>query len=241
MQAKLRQLVIDTETTGLSVVNGDRIIEFAALEVIDRQLTGNKLHLYINPERSIDAEATRIHGITNEIVRDKPIFAEVAPQIIEFISGAQLIIHNAKFDIGFLDWQLKSLNLGLTEDYATGVVDTLLLARQKYAGSRNSLDALCDRFEVDRSNRDYHGALIDCNLLYYVYLGLTKEQVSLLGDTSLQQIKSIRYEFKHLDTSKLNLKVIHPSADELELHHKLLQKLDKASHGSSAWFNILKE
>lgn len=240
MDEVLRQLVIDTETTGLSVANGDKIIEFAALEMIDRKLTGKSLHLYINPERLIEAEAIRIHGITNEKVKDAPIFSDIAPQIIEFIKGAQLIIHNAKFDIGFLDWELQNAGHSKVQEYVTGVVDTLFIARQKYAGSRNSLDALCDRFKVDRSSREYHGALIDCQLLYYVYLGLTKEQVSLLGDAYVTE-KVIHHEFRKLDTHHLQLEVIHPSMQELEAHKLMLQRLDKSSQGSASWFNATHE
>jgi len=230
----MRQLLLDTETTGLEPEKGHKIIEFAALEMIDRKLTGNHLHLYINPERLIDEGAMRIHGITNEQVQDKPVVAEVVKDIVSFIADSELIIHNAKFDLGFLDYQLKETGYTKTTDYVLGVIDTLLMARQKFPGAKNNLDALCDRFKVDRSNRDYHGALVDCQLLSHVYLGLTREQISLLGD-EVSKVGADKFEFKKLEN--LNLKVIHATKDELVLHTKYLEALDKAYKGKSQWFN----
>jgi DNA polymerase III subunit epsilon len=230
----LRQLILDTETTGLDPEDGHRIIEFAALEVINRKLTGNKLHLYINPERLIDPGATKIHGITDEQVKNEPNFAAVAKNIIDFIEGSELIIHNAKFDIGFLDYQLQKAGYNKTNAYVSGVVDTLNMARQKFPGAKNNLDALCDRFDISRTHRDFHGALIDCRLLLDVYLALTREQVSLLGDDKQEQIK---IEFEKLDTTDLNLKVVHATAEELAIHTKYLESLDKISKGNCQWFN----
>ncbi|HMT02745.1 MAG TPA: DNA polymerase III subunit epsilon, partial [Burkholderiales bacterium] len=155
----MRQLILDTETTGLYPEKGHRIIEFAALEMIDRKLTGNYLQLYINPEREIDADATKIHGIKNEDVIDKPVFAELVEQIIEYIKDAELIIHNAKFDLSFMDYQFKLHDYQPTQNYVKNIIDTLNMARQKFPGGKNSLDALCDKFNIDRSKRDYHGAL----------------------------------------------------------------------------------
>jgi len=235
----MRQLILDTETTGLDPEEGHRIIEFAALEMIDRKLTGNSLHLYINPQRSIDPEATRIHGITDDQVMDKPKFSEVVKEIIAYISGSQLIIHNAKFDLSFMNYQFTMENMGVTEDYVDGVIDTLVMARKKFPGSKNNLDALCDRFNVDRSNRDYHGALIDCRLLADVYLALTREQISLLGDDKHSD-KLTQFEFNPIDTAKLNLKVIHATELELSEHTKYLETLDKITKGGSLWFNTLK-
>jgi len=235
----MRQLIIDTETTGLDPKDGHRIVEFAALEMIDRKLTGNSLQLYINPERNIDAEVSKIHGITNEQVADKPKFAQVVKDIIAYIAGAELIIHNAKFDLGFLDYQFTLENLGVTDDYAIGIVDTLVMARRKFPGGKNNLNALCDRFSINRSHRDYHGALVDCRLLADVYLALTREQISLLGDSNQTNMEG-EFQFQQIDTSKLNLKIVHSTTIETEEHTKYLKGLDKASKGDSLWFNAIK-
>lgn len=232
----MRQLILDTETTGLDPVKGHKIIEFAALEMIDRQLTGSSLHLYINPEREIDEGASRIHGITDKDVRGKPVFDAVAPQIIDFIKDSELIIHNAKFDIGFLDFQLKQVKLGLVAEYVAGVIDTLMLARRKFPGGRNSLDALCDRFKVDRSVRDYHGALIDCKLLADVYLNLTREQISLLEDERLAKQQN-KFKFKKIKTLTQEVKIVMATPEEEHLHQKYLAELDKLSKGNCEWFN----
>ncbi len=234
MSEPIRQLILDTETTGLKVEDGHRIIEFAALEMFERKLTGNKLHLYINPEREIDPNASRIHGITDEQVADKPTFSEVINEIREFIKDSELIIHNAKFDMGFLNYQFNLIEKGKTVDsYISGVIDTLAMARQKFPGGKNSLDALCDRFKVDRSNRDYHGALIDCRLLADVYLNLTREQINLLE----QQTAKSQYNFNKIDSSKFDLHVIKPTVEEEQLHLAYLEQLDKLSNGKSPWFN----
>lgn len=231
----MRQLILDTETTGLYPERGHRIIEFAALEMIDRRLTGNSLHLYINPECLIDPEASKIHGITDADVRDKPIFKDVVLEIIEFIKDSQLIIHNAKFDLSFMDYQFKLMNLGITADHVDSVIDTLIMARQKFPGGKNSLDALCDRFNIDRANRNYHGALIDCGLLSDVYLALTKEQISLIQDERTT-VKNVNHNnFKRINSSDLNLKVVNPSQEELELHQKYLDNLNKSSNGNCLW------
>jgi DNA polymerase-3 subunit epsilon len=176
----MRQLILDTETTGLDPNQGHRVIELAMLEMIDRTLTGNKLHLYFNPQRDIPQEATAVHGISLSDLVDAPIFAEKVDEIINFIKDAELIIHNAKFDLKFLNHHLLAVNYKCIEEYTSNVIDSLTIARRKFIGAKNNLDALCDRFKVNRSNRDYHGALIDCELLAQVYLHLTKEQIQLL-------------------------------------------------------------
>lgn len=233
----MRQLIVDTETTGLDPSFGHKIIEFAALEMIDRELTGNKLHLYINPQRKIDTEAIKIHGITDEQVENAPIFSQVAQNIVDFIADSELIIHNAKFDLNFLDYQLQQHGFNKTETYVKGVVDTLVIARQKYPGSKNNLDALCDRFKINRISRDYHGALIDCKLLADVYLALTREQISLLGNvTKVKQ--NPKHEFVKLKTDSLNLKVIHGTEEEQLEHIQYLKALDKVSKGNCLWFNL---
>ena len=238
----MRQLILDTETTGLDPKDGHRMVEFAALEMIDRKLTGKYLHLYINPERKIDEGAARIHGITDEMVADKPKFAEVVDEIHEFITGAELIIHNAKFDLGFMDYQFNLEQKPKTQSVVANVIDTLMIARQKFPGSKNNLDALCDRFKVDRSSRGYHGALIDCELLAHVYLALTREQISLLADDEVKNnFNSVEHVFTQIDTSQLNLKVIETSSVEAELHDNYLEKLDKLATGKSAWYNLTQE
>ena len=241
MEAPIRQLVLDTETTGFKPEEGHRVIEFAALEMIDRKLTGNKLHLYINPERLIDPGAMRVHGITDEQVADKPTFAEVAPQILDFIADSELIIHNAKFDMGFLNHHFSQLKDTKPADaYIRGVIDTLTMARQKFPGGKNSLDALCDRFKVNRSHRDFHGALIDCRLLADVYLALTREQISML-ESDISGMTKEKYKFTRLDTTHLNLPIIHPTSEENKLHMDYLHELDKLSHGHSLWYNKVKK
>ena len=232
----MRQLILDTETTGLDPKDGHRIIEFAALEMIDRELSGERLHLYINPERLIDPNATRIHGIKDEDVADKPVFKDVAQQIVEYIKDSELIIHNAKFDIGFLDYQFKLVGLNLTTDYIANVIDTLTMARQKFPGAKNNLDALCDRFKVDRKDRGYHGALIDCRLLSDVYLWLTRQQISLDG-LEVKAINYKDYKFERLSIADDELAKAVPSANDLEMHNQILAKLNKSSKGKSNWFN----
>ena len=231
-----RQLLLDTETTGFEPSEGHRIIEFAALEMIDRKLTGKALHLYFNPERDIPLEATNVHGITLEQIQHEPIFAQRAAEIIQFIDGAELIIHNAKFDLKFLDHHFKQAAQEKTLTYATKAIDTLALARDKFPGGKNSLNALCDRFSIDRSNRTYHGALIDCELLAEVYLELTREQISLLAEDPLQR-GNHRQEFKQMAMGKLNTIAVTLTAAENEAHLNYLKQLDQASKGKSAWFN----
>lgn len=235
----MRQLILDTETTGLEVAKGHRIIEFAAVEMIDRKLTGNHLHLYINPERAIDPDATRIHGIKDSDVLDKPVFAEVVSEITDYIKDSELIIHNAKFDLSFLNYQFNLEKYDLVDSYVKEVIDTLVLARSKFPGSKNNLDALCDRFKISRENRNYHGALIDCHLLADVYLALTREQISLLGEEEKKQ-NTASQNFERIDVSTLNLKVVHPNSEENKLHDEYLKSLDKSSKGNSSWFNKVK-
>ncbi len=239
-----RQIILDTETTGFKPEEGHRIIEFAGLEMIERKLTGKKLHLYINPERTIDPGAIKIHGITDEQVADKPVFAEVINQIADFIKDSELIIHNAKFDMGFLNYQfnlVRQVNsqINIVESYINGVIDTLTIARQKFPGGKNSLDALCDRFKIDRSIRDYHGALIDCKLLADVYLALTREQINLLESDQEKSSRGVT-TFTKFDTATMNLKIVHTNQEEDELHIEYLRSLDKTSRGHSPWFNCIK-
>ena len=176
----MRQIFLDTETTGLSADNGDRVIEIGCVELLHRKLTGNNLHFYLNPERDSHEDALRVHGITNEFLKDKPKFAEVVDQFLEYIEGAEVIIHNAPFDIGFLNKELELQGRKPLANYIEGVIDTLVMAKEMFPGKRNSLDALCDRLEVDNSGRTLHGALLDAELLADVYINLTRGQDALL-------------------------------------------------------------
>ena len=171
-----RQIVLDTETTGLDAAGGDRIVEIGCVELIDRKLTGHNLHLYINPERDSHPDAERVHGLSTAFLSDKPKFAEIARQFLDYVQGAEIIIHNAPFDVGFLNKELERLGLPPLSEHTGDITDTLALAKQIYPGKRNSLDALCDRLDVDRSSRTLHGALLDAELLASVYINLTRGQ-----------------------------------------------------------------
>ena len=175
-----RQIVLDTETTGLSAEGGDRIIELGCVELLNRKLTGNNLHLYFNPGRDSHEDALKVHGISNEFLKDKPKFADVAPQILDYLQGAEIIIHNAAFDVGFLNKELELTGRAPFSTYVASITDTLAMAKDMYPGKRNSLDALCDRLGVDNSGRTLHGALLDAELLADVYINLTRGQDALL-------------------------------------------------------------
>lgn len=224
-----RQIILDTETTGLSARNGDRLVEFAGVEMIDRQLTGRYLHLYVNPERDIPEEASNIHGIYAKDVADKPIFKEVGQQIVDFLADSELIIHNAPFDVGFLNSEFGRVGLPLVADFTHNVIDTLKMAKTMFPGKKATLDALCDRFEVDRSNRTLHGALIDCELLAGVYIGMTRGQYGLdMGEQEQGQNKGAIIQ--PLQRPK-QLAVTMANAEELAAHEAYLNALDKAVGG----------
>ena len=228
-----RQIVLDTETTGLSAESGDRIIEIGCVELLNRKLTGNNLHFYINPERDSHEDALKVHGISNEFLRDKPKFAEVAEEILRYLEGAEIIIHNAAFDIGFLDKELERLGKPVFTSFVSEVTDTLAMAKQLYPGKRNSLDALCDRLGVDNSGRTLHGALLDAELLADVYINLTRGQEALLidlGDVGEQGVAGER-----IDLSAFDLPVLTANAQELAAHADVLAQIDKASGGKLVW------
>ncbi|WP_397533404.1 DNA polymerase III subunit epsilon [Roseateles sp.] len=233
----MRQIFFDTETTGLRAEAGDRIIEIGCLEMVNRQLTGNKLHLYLNPERPSDPDAIRIHGLTDEFLADKPKFAEIADELLEFLRDAELVIHNAAFDIGFMNAELKRLKRPPINDIVSGVRDTLLMARDLFPGKANSLDALCKRLEVDNSSRTFHGALLDAELLAEVYVRLTRGQDSLVIDESSSHESSGPGEMQveAVDFSQFELPVIAASEVELLAHQAVLAELDKASGGKRIW------
>ena len=224
-----RLIVLDTETTGLSAENGDRIIELGCVELFNRKLTGNDLHIYFNPERESHEDALKVHGLTTDFLRDKPKFATLANDIIDYLRDAELIIHNAAFDVGFLDKELELAGLPPLRSFVQEVTDTLAMAKLVYPGKRNSLDALCDRFGVDRSNRTFHGAKLDAQLLADVYVNLTRGQDALLiedasNEPSLGAVVAV-------DLSRFELPVLVAAEHELAAHEALLLQLDKASNG----------
>ncbi|MCH9644114.1 MAG: DNA polymerase III subunit epsilon [Gammaproteobacteria bacterium] len=220
----LRQIILDTETTGLDPQQGHRIIEIGCLEMVNRRITGDSLHLYINPERDIEREAAAVHGITNESLKDKPVFSAVAQQIIDYIKGAELIIHNAPFDVGFLNHEFKKADKRYKKvaDYA-GVIDTLAIARSMHPGQHNNLDALCRRYHVDNSNRDLHGALIDAELLAQVYLLMTGGQGQLFKNSSATQASTTDDKIKRVAKERPSLRVIQPSEEELQAHQQYFE------------------
>lgn len=229
----MRQVVLDTETTGLSPDNGDRILEIGCVELINRKLTGNNLHFYINPERDSHEEALKVHGISNEFLKDKPKFAQIVDELIAYLKDAEVIIHNAPFDIGFLNKELELLSKPNMSDLVCGVIDTLSMAKEIYPGKRNSLDALCDRLEVDNSDRTLHGALLDAELLADVYINMTRGQDALLIE--VDQSGQTFNDSSHVDLSKIDLPVIFASADELQKHEEVMLQIDKSSQGKSVW------
>ncbi|MDD5296814.1 MAG: DNA polymerase III subunit epsilon [Rhodocyclaceae bacterium] len=228
----MRQVVLDTETTGLDARAGDRIIEIGCVEMLDRKLTGHRYHAYINPERTIDAGALAVHGISNDFLADKPKFAQVAREFSDFVRGAELVIHNAAFDVGFLDAELGREKLPLVKELSAGVVDSLKLARELHPGRKNSLDVLCDRYEIDNSHRTLHGALLDAELLAEVYLAMTRGQESLLMDE--EPLPPAACD-ESGELVRPNLVVQCADAEELAAHESLLADIGKASKGNCLW------
>lgn len=234
----MRYIVLDTETTGLDPKEGHRIIEIAALELNGRQLTQDYRHYFINPERRSDEGALRIHGLTEEFLADKPKFAVIAKAFLEYIEGASLIIHNAPFDVAFLNSEFERLSLGKIEDYVGDIIDTLAMAKAQFPGKRNNLDALCDRFEVDRTVRILHGALIDCELLAEVYFAMTRGQNSLLMESE-QEISTQKIQTE-IRTVGLHI-VQQANSEEVAAHEAYLDFLDKSVKGKCVWRSILEE
>lgn len=231
----MRQVVLDTETTGLEVEQGHRIIEIGCVEMVNRRRTGNTFHQYLRPDRDIDSGAEQVHGISNEALQGKPRFAEIVGELLEFIAGAELIIHNAEFDVGFLDNELRLA--GRDGDSVRGhcqVLDTLLLARRLHPGQRNGLDALCRRYGIDNSARDYHGALLDAQLLADVYLAMTGGQAALSLDIA-PATEVAGAVVPRFDRAGLSLVVRHASAEELAAHERQLDLLEKACPQGAAW------
>ena len=230
----MRQIFLDTETTGLSAEGGDRVIELGCVELLNRKLTGNNLHFYFNPERDSHEDALKVHGISNEFLRDKPKFAEVAQQLVDYLQGADILIHNAPFDISFLNKELSQTGHSAFPSLVNSITDTLVMAKEMFPGKRNSLDALCDRLEVDNSGRTLHGALLDAELLADVYINMTRGQDALLmeAETSDDPANSTAVQ---VDLSGLVLPVILASEQELAQHNEVLTQLDKSSGGQTVW------
>jgi len=220
----MRQIVLDTETTGLEATKGHRIIEIAAIEVVNRKITDNYFHVYINPQREVDEGALAVHGLSDEFLADKPKFQEIYQSFIDFIKEGELVIHNAPFDVGFLNMELEKTGSGQLADHCSGVLDTLAMARQLHPGKRNSLDALCERYTVDRSARTLHGALIDTELLAQVYLAMTRGQDSLLDTVSADESSISSPLFK---SSRGRFFVKRASESEVARHDEYLNRLSK--------------
>jgi len=229
----MRQIFLDTETTGLSAEGGDRVIELGCVELVNRKLTGNNLHFYFNPGRDSHEDALKVHGISNEFLRDKPKFAAVVQEILNYVEGAEIIIHNAAFDVGFLNKELELAGQKPFTTFVEGVVDTLVMAKQMYPGKRNSLDALCERLGVDNSGRTLHGALLDAELLADVYINLTRGQEALLIDAGSDEGQAGSEEA--VDLSAFVLPVLKANAQELAAHDEQMAQLDKASGGKTLW------
>ena len=228
----MRQIILDTETTGLDPRQGHRVIEIAAVEMQNRRLTGNHFHRYLNPDRDIEEGALQVHGISREFLADKPRFGDVAAEFIEFVQGAELVIHNAPFDTAFLNAELALHGMNNLQSYTGDVIDTLLMARNLHPGQRNSLDALCKRYGVDNSTRTLHGALLDCELLAQVYLSMTRGQETLVMETS-----SLAGAMTRSDRDRQRPRPVAATIAEQDLaaHLELLKQIDRESGGSCLW------
>jgi DNA polymerase-3 subunit epsilon len=237
-----RQIVLDTETTGLEPAQGHRIIEIGAVEMVNRRITGNRFHQYLNPDREIEAGAIEVHGITNEMLADKPHFPDIAADLLSFLKGAELIIHNAPFDTGFINHELGLMSAAAPVnaiESVCGVLDTLKLARKMHPGQKNDLDSLCRRYSVDNSNRTLHGALLDAEILADVYLAMTGGQTTLFqeaGDTTASSSSAATTRgIRRLEANRPPLRIITASTEELEAHNKMLATIDKKSGGKCVW------
>jgi DNA polymerase-3 subunit epsilon len=229
--SEVRQVMLDTETTGLEWRQGDRVIEIGCVELLNRKLTGKRFHRYLNPERAIAAGAQAVHGLTDEFLADKPKFAEIADELLEFVAGAEVIIHNAPFDVGFLDYELSLLDRGTFKTACDAITDTLKMARDLRPGKKNSLDALCAEFGVDNSGRQLHGALLDAELLAEVYLAMTRGQESLMMDLDSGTAAAIAF----IKGDHPPIRIVTASEEELAEHERVLVEIDKASGGKTLW------
>lgn len=233
-----RQVVLDTETTGLDPHQGHRVIEIGCIELLNRRPTRRRFHVYLQPDRAIDAEALRVHGITSEFLANQPRFPDVADEFLHFVQGAELIVHNAPFDLGFINHELRRCGRGQTVlEQLCAVVDTLLMARQRHPGQRNSLDALCKRYNIDNSQRTLHGALLDAEILADVYLAMTRQQDSLFVPATVTEaaLNHGQAQRAALRRDRPPLPVIHADAEECAAHARYLELLDKSSGGPCVW------
>lgn len=231
----MRQIFLDTETTGLSPESGDRVIELGCIEMVNRRLTGRTLHFYFNPERRNSEDAVKIHGLTDDFLADKPRFATLADEIVEFVRDAEIVIHNAGFDVGFLNEELRRCGRPAFGTHVGGITDSLAMARDQYPGKANSLDALCKRLEVDNTNRTLHGALLDAGLLAEVYIRMTRGQDSLVIELTDEGAGAGHGASGPIDLSTFILPVIMATEDELAAHARVLGEIDKASGGKTLW------
>ena len=230
----MRQIVLDTETTGLNPRSGDRIIEIGCVEIVNRRLTGNNFHTYINPERDSEEGALAVHGLTTEFLSDKPKFAEIADTLRDYVKDAEIIIHNAPFDLAFLDAEFERLGFPRFVEHVAMVTDTLVQAKEMHPGKRNSLDALCDRYGISNAHRTLHGALLDAELLAEVYLAMTRGQNSLTIDLAVPETSMADNEVMEVATTA-EIIVLQASAEELAEHEALLDRLDKEAKGTCVW------
>ncbi|OQW95734.1 MAG: DNA polymerase III subunit epsilon [Beggiatoa sp. IS2] len=232
----MRQIVLDTETTGLKFTEGHRIIEIGCVELVHRRITDNSFHQYLQPDRRIEAEASAVHGITDEFLKDQPRFAKIVDQFMDFIGDSELIIHNAEFDLGFINHELSLLRQNRQPiDRKRKIIDTLNLARTLHPGQKNNLDALCKRYEINNSQRTVHGALLDAQLLAEVYLSITGGQTSLLSTATHTPSSETVTIIKHLATDRIPLTIILPLPEELQAHTQRLATIDKMSKGKCLW------
>ncbi len=232
----MRKIILDTETTGISPKQGHRIIEIGCVEMVNRRITNRRYHQYLQPDRQIDAGAARVHGITNDQLQDKPRFVDIVDEFMDFIKGAELVIHNAPFDVGFINHELQLLKQNRQPlEASCKILDSLVLAKKLHPSQKNNLDALCKRYYINNSNRQLHGALLDAEILAEVYLAMTGGQVSLLSSNNAQQRENI---VKPICSNRAKLKLIIPNKQELELHQQFLSRIDKASKGKCLWQQI---
>ena len=229
----MRLIVLDTETTGLEHKLGHRIVEIAAVELCNRQLTGQHFHYYLNPDRESDEGALQVHGLTSEFLQDKPRFTDITKEFLSFIHDAELIIHNAPFDVGFLNHELGLVKQKTLDNYCNQITDTLKLAKELHPGKRNNLNALCDRYKVDNSKRTLHGALLDAELLADVFLAMTRGQESLLIESEPNNITNDLIS----NVKQLNLKVLSVNQDELQLHTQILDNIARENNGKCLWLD----
>jgi DNA polymerase III subunit epsilon len=230
----MRQIFLDTETTGLSADNGDRIIEIGCVEMLHRKLTGNNRHFYVNPGRDSHEEALKVHGITSEFLKDKPKFSEVAQDLLDYLKDAHVVIHNAPFDLGFLNMELALIKQPPVKSMVASVTDTLVMAKELFPGKRNSLDALCDRLEVDNSGRTLHGALLDAELLADVYINLTRGQDALITE-DVPTTDASGARIAAMDLNQFVLPVIQANEQEVAAHEDVLKQIDKSSNAKTIW------